>query len=62
MRKVKHWIVFGMEIPEEFVALRVFFSSPPPVRLQINTFWRYYIFKAVRIHIVPIVKIPTKYT
>jgi len=27
MRMVKHWLVFGMEIPEDFVALRILF--PP---------------------------------
>jgi hypothetical protein len=58
MRKVKHWFVFGMEIPEDFVALRIF--PPPPVSPQMTTIWRYYIFKALKMHIAPIVKIPTK--
>jgi hypothetical protein len=57
MRLVKHWLVFGMEIPEDFVALRIF---PPPVRPQMNAIWRYYIFKELKIHIVLMIKISTK--
>lgn len=58
MRKVKHWLAFGMKIPGGICTTHSP-PLPPPVRPQMNTGYTIF-FKALKIHIVRIVKIPTK--